>query len=119
MEGTIILPIIILSMITVINIVVFLYSEVAVTAKLHVAMNAAAGESAKTYKVMKHVSKDINVNKKVDDLGYVCYGNQGANFKGTGLIRRALKKDINAKVHVVKEKKLIRYRDFLNRDFLK
>lgn len=112
-EATLILPVVTLSVMAVINIVIFLYSEVEMNAKMHVAGTSAAGEYAGTCKILEHVPTGIAIDKKIKGVGHVYQTNSNIGFRKSGLIKDSVTKNLSAETYEVDEKKMIRYRDFL------
>lgn len=111
-EAALVLPVVILTVMAVIYILVFLYNETAVRAKVHVAANAKMGDETGVSITKKHIPHGIGVTKGSALLGSAYYADGSVSFKKKGILKNSFTKQINTYTYEVDEKKLIRYTDF-------
>ncbi len=112
-EAALVLPVCILAVVTIVYIMIFLYSEVESQAMVHVASNAAAGESNDTVIVTEHIPRGITPYES-KRRGLSCFtAERGVRVRAGGLLRRAVTRDVSSSAYTVDEAKLIRYMDFI------
>lgn len=114
-EAVMILPIIILIIIFIINMTVFVYSQIELKVKLDVAGNAVMGERTKTGRTLKHTPKGINVKREIQGYGFAYKTYSQTSFKKKGVFGKDVLRNLESYTYEVDEKKMIRYRDFFKR----
>ena len=111
-EAAVVLPVCFLAVISVIYILMFLYSQAAAGAMVHVATNAAAGEYTETVETYEHVPGGIDAYKSTAGLHECFRAEKGFRSRAGGLLSRAVSGTAASSSYVVDEAKLIRYTDF-------
>jgi hypothetical protein len=111
-EAAVVLPVVILCVMAVIYILVFLYSEVAAGAKIHVAANAEMGKQTGVSVTKKHIPHGVSVYEGGSVSGKVYFADSSVRFRRSGILRHSFTKQIRTYTYEVDEKKLIRYTDF-------
>lgn len=115
-EAALVLPVCVLAVVTIVYIMMFLYSEAAGQAMVHVATRAAAGEETDTVITAEHVPAAVTAYES-KRRGLACFtADKGIYVRAGGLMRRALKRDVSSSSYTVDEAKLIRYKDFIWND---
>lgn len=110
-EAAVVLPIVILSVVAIVYILSFMYSEVAESAKTHVASNAEMGKETGVSITNKHIPRNVSVSKSSSGLGSVYHSSGTVRFRKKGLFQKSFTKRIESTTYEVDEKKLIRYTD--------
>lgn len=111
-EAALVLPVVILTVMAVIYILIFLYNETAMGAKVHVAANAKMGDETGVSITKKHIPHGIGVSKGSAPLGSAYYADGSVSFRRRGILKYSFTKPVNTFTYEVDEKKLIRYTDF-------
>lgn len=112
-EAALVLPVCILAVVTIVYIMMFLYSEAASQAMVHVASNAAAGAGTDTVIATEHIPRGITPYES-KRKGLACFtADKGVRVRAGGLMRKAMKREISSSSYAVDEAKLIRYKDFI------
>lgn len=109
-SAVIALPIVILSFISIVMMVVFLFQEVEKTKELQLSLRSYVGEETKTV-IYNHCSINNFKNERVG-INKVAIGEVKINEKGN-LILRKYSKEIRERNYLVDEKKIIFYTDFI------
>ena len=110
-EAAVVLPVVILSVVAIVYILAFLYSEVAENAKTHVASNAEMGRDTGVSVTRRHIPRNVSVSKSSSALNGVYHAESRVKFRKKGLFRKSFTKVIESTTYEVDEKKLIRYTD--------
>ena len=105
-------PVCFLAVISVIYILLFMYSEVAAGAMTHVAANAAMGKDAGTVITYEHVPDQVDVYKTTRGARECYKAGKSVRSKRGGLLTKTVGRTVGSTTYLVDEAKLIRYTDF-------
>ncbi|MEG0291253.1 MAG: hypothetical protein RR495_00995 [Anaerovoracaceae bacterium] len=112
-EATIAFPIVILSLIGIISIFIFMYSEATKIANSHVELVTFAGKATETME-SNFKTKETNISEGTASLSKAYLYNDYVTKKRFGLITSAGKKSIKESLYKIDEKKLMRAVDFID-----
>jgi len=108
-------PIVILSLITIVAILMFLFEEAAGQAGLHLVIRTEAGRETGTYHGQAG-SSIISVEKSIKGIHIILKGKSSIIFEGAGILPRPYQMPITGYQHLIDERKYARYVDFFNRE---
>ena len=113
-EAALVFPVCILAVVTVVYIMLFLYTEAATQAMVHVAANAGAGAETDTVIVSEHIPRGVT-SYGSSRRGLSCFrAEKGISIRTGGLGARMMRREVASTSYTVDEAKLIRYKDFIN-----
>ncbi|MDD2217131.1 MAG: hypothetical protein PHW03_02360 [Eubacteriales bacterium] len=110
-EGAIIYPLIILSIITALYILIGLYNEAASVSELHTVLRQSSGNESETVKAENFKEGGVELNNKMGIFYDSIQGSIKEEVKAGGLIKVILKKDYCDEITIIDEEKYIRWSD--------
>lgn len=110
-EAALVFPIIILSLMTIIGILMYLFKEAAAQAELHLVIRTEAGLYTGTFHG-KPGSSSIIVDRSFKGYHRVMNGKSFVTFDATKILPRTFRKPITGYQHLTDERKYCRYIDF-------
>jgi hypothetical protein len=110
-EAALVFPIIILAIMAIIAILMFLFEEAASQAELHLVLRTEAGRQTGTFHG-REGSSSVSVDKGIKGIHIVMNGRSSVTFEGTGILPRGFHKPITGYLHLIDERKYVRYIDF-------
>ena len=111
-EAALIFPLVILTVMTVIFILTFMFQEVAGHSRLHLALNAEMGKETGTVETFKNVPAEVRPYKSFHGVSECYLAEKDLRFTKKGLLSGSFTKVMESRVYSVDEKKFIRYTDF-------
>lgn len=110
-EATVVFPIIILTLMSLISIMMFLFEDAASQADLHNALRCAAGQKTGTYFGSPGSSR-VSMDTDYEGIYRVMKGRTTVMFEGDHLLRRSFQKPMAAYLYLTDERKYARIFDF-------
>jgi hypothetical protein len=114
-EAAVVFPIIILSLMTIIAILTFLFEEAAAQAELHLVLRTETGRQNGTFHG-KAGSSSVMVANGFKGIHKVMNGTSSVTFDEIQLLPRGFNKPITGYQHVVDERKYSRYIDIFSQE---
>ena len=113
-EAALVFPVCILAVVTVVYIMLFLYTEAATQAMVHVAANAGAGAKTDTVISSGHLPRGVAAYES-SRSGLSCIrAEKGISVRTGGIGARMMRREIASTSYTVDEAKLIRYTDIVS-----
>ena len=109
-EAALVFPVILLSLMTVISILIFLFHDAASQADLHTEIRSEVGKTTGTFSSRSGSSR-VEIDFGFRGISRVMNGSTYVTFEKTEIISRWIKKPIYGFVHVIDERKYARYID--------
>jgi hypothetical protein len=114
-EAALVFPFIILSLMTIIVILMFLFEEAAAQAELHLVIRTEAGRLNGTFHG-KTGSSSVSIVSSIKGIHRVMNGKSSITFEGTKIIPRGFIKPITGYQYLIDERKYSRYIDFFTQE---
>lgn len=113
MEAAVVFPLVILSVTTVVFMLGFLFQETACKARLHVAVNAAAGNHADTVETYRNVPETIQPYAEHAGLRKGWFAEETLNAEPKGLLTRRLIRTKVSRAYEINETRYLRLVDLV------
>lgn len=110
-EAALVFPIILLSLMTLISILMFLFEDSAAQADLHTVIRREAGKETGTF-ISHSGSSRVVVYDGIRGIYRVMNGSSSATFEGGGILSRSFQKPVTGYLYMTDERKYARYIDF-------
>jgi hypothetical protein len=114
-EAALVFPLVILSLMTIIAILMFLFEEAAAQSELHLVIRTEAGRANGTFNG-KAGSSNASVYKGIKGIHSVMKGNGAVTFEKNKILPWTYQKPITGYQYLTDERKYIRYIDFFTQE---
>jgi len=114
-EAALVFPVIILTLMTMIAILMFLFEEAAGQAGLHLVIRTEAGRETGTFHGQSG-SSSVEVDRGIKGIHSVMNGRASVTFEGAGILQNPYQKSILGYQHLTDERKYARYFDLFAKE---
>lgn len=114
-EAAVVLPLVILTLISVIIIMINMYCEIHSNVRNHLAVSEETGKISGTVRTYKNRPEGISLREGTHLFRKCVYGTETFELKKGGLLDHSISRDMESRGYCIDEKKLARYVDFFDK----